>query len=350
MPESCRGPVRFVLGVEISSIYKKNDRVRKIHNLVFAPSFVVAEKINQRLGAIGNICSDGRPILGLDSKKLLAILLEISDQAYLIPAHAWTPFFAVFGSQSGFDSLEECFDDLTPHIFAIETGLSSDPAMNWRISALDNITLISNSDAHSPEKLAREANLLDAPLSYNGVFDTFKRKGKGKFLKTLEFFPEEGKYHVDGHRKCNVSMLPPETICRQGLCPTCKKPLTIGVLHRIEKLADRKAHVKPKGAPDFENLVPLKEVIGQTLQVGPQSVKVDRLYHELLEKFGNEFSILRELSTSQLQAQGYDLLALALSNMRQGKADLHPGYDGEYGVISLLRDKDFKSAKVPVHA
>src|SRR3989338_5096524 len=341
IPESCRAPVRFLLGVEISSIYKKNDRVRKVHNLVFAPSFEIAGKINASLEKIGNIRSDGRPILGLDSKKLLTILLGISDQAYLIPAHAWTPHFAVFGSESGFDSLEECFDELTPNIFAIETGLSSDPLMNWRISNLDKITLISNSDAHSPEKLAREGNLLDTQLSYDGIFGAFKRKKGCKLLKTLEFFPEEGKYHVDGHRKCKVSMSPEETIKRKGLCPECEKPVTVGVLHRIAKLADRKNPKKPEQAADYEHIVPLKEVIGQTLQVGASSRRVDAQYHQLLSLFGNEFYILRELPVKQLEKEGYPLLALALNRMRQGKADVSPGYDGEYGVISLLKEKDF---------
>lgn len=340
IPPSCRAPVRFVLGVEISSIYKKNGRVRKVHNLIFAPSFEIAGKINARLEKIGNIRSDGRPILGLDSKLLLSLLLEISDQNYLIPAHVWTPHFAVFGSESGFDSLEECFEDLSPHIFAVETGLSSDPPMNWRISGLDRLTLISNSDAHSPEKLAREANVLDAPLSYEGMFDAFKRRGSGRLLKTLEFFPEEGKYHVDGHRKCQTQLQPEETIRRKGLCPKCNQPVTKGVLYQIQKLADRKSPKKPPHAADFENIVPLKEVIGQTLHVGPASVKVDREYHDLLSCFGNELYILRDLPLNRLNAKN-PLLALALSRMRRGEAEVYPGYDGEYGVISLLKKEDF---------
>ena len=342
---SCKAPVRFVLGVEISSIYKKNGRVRKVHNLVFAPSFEVALKINATLDKIGNLKSDGRPILGLDSKRLLEILLDISDQAYLIPAHIWTPHFAVFGSESGFDSLEECFEDLTPHIFAVETGLSSDPLMNWRIAGLDQVTLISNSDAHSLEKLARESNWLDCDRSYNGLFNALKRKGKGRLVKTLEFFPEEGKYYMDGHRKCDVCYEPSETIQRKGICHACKKPVTVGVLHRIEKLASRAQDFRPKTAPDFEHLVPLKEIISQTLKVGTTSKKVDALYHQLLAKFGNEFSILRELDLIRLETQGYPLLALALQRMRAGKAFLQPGYDGEYGVISFLQNSDFRSVR-----
>lgn len=347
IPPLCRATVRFVLGVEISCIYKKNGRVRKLHHLVFAPSFEIAARINASLEKIGNIRSDGRPILGLDSKKLLSLLLEISEQAYLIPAHAWTPHFAVFGSESGFDSLDECFDDLTPYIFAIETGLSSDPPMNWRVSALDKITLISNSDAHSLEKLAREANLLDSPLSYEGIFNAFKKKNgtqSAQLLKTLEFFPEEGKYHVDGHRKCKIRLQPEETIRRKGLCPACGKAVTVGVLHRVEKLADRKFGEKPAGAAEYENIVPLKEVLAQSLQVGAGSKKVDQEYHRLLALFGSELYILRELPMERLVAEGGSLLALALGRMRRGEAEMYPGYDGEYGVVSLLRKKDFLPA------
>ncbi|MFA6004713.1 MAG: endonuclease Q family protein [Elusimicrobiota bacterium] len=319
VPGSCRAAVRFLLETEISCIYKKNGRVRKVHNLVFAPSFEAADRIAAKLGSIGNIRSDGRPILGLDSRELLAIVLEASPEAYLVPAHAWTPHFAVFGSESGFDSLEECFGDLTPHIFAIETGLSSDPPMNWRISALDQLALISNSDAHSPEKLGREANLLECELSYSGIFSAIRSRDPKRFLKTLEFFPEEGKYHVDGHRKCETRLDPEETLRRKGLCPACGKPVTVGVLHRVEKLADRKKGKPPKGAAGFESLIPLKEVIGQTLRVGPASVKVDALYHKLLAGFGSEFRILRDTPREQFERAGLPLLALALDRMRQGQ-------------------------------
>jgi uncharacterized protein (TIGR00375 family) len=341
VPQSCRAPVRFLLESEISCIYKKGGKVRKVHHLVFAPSFAVAGRIQKRLGEIGNIRSDGRPILGLDSRELLAIVREASPEAYLVPAHAWTPHFAVFGSESGFDTLEECFGDLAGEIFAIETGLSSDPPMNWRLSALDRIALISNSDAHSPEKLGREANLFDSELSYADIFSAIRSRDPKRFLKTLEFFPEEGKYHVDGHRKCQAPLQPEETIRRQGLCPACGKPVTVGVLHRVEKLADRKKGQKPAGAPDFESLIPLKEVLGQVLRVGAGSVKVDALYHRLLSRFGSEFRILRELAPCELDREGLPLLALALARMRSGEVRLRPGYDGEYGVISLLAEPDF---------
>ncbi|MBI4656661.1 MAG: DNA helicase UvrD, partial [Elusimicrobia bacterium] len=278
IPDGCRADVRFVLEVEISCIYKKNNRVRKIHHLIYAPSFEIADKINCKLSKIGNIRSDGRPILGLDSKNLLEILLSISDEIYLIPAHAWTPHFSIFGSESGFDSIEECFEDLTEHIFAIETGLSSDPMMNWRLSALDKITLVSNSDAHSPEKIAREANFFDTEFSYHGIFSALKKQKNKRLLKTLEFFPEEGKYHVDGHRKCGIRLLPKETMKNKGLCPKCKNPVTVGVLHRVEKLADRPEGIKPEDSAGFENLIPLKEILGEVVKTGPQSAKVDREY------------------------------------------------------------------------
>ncbi|MCX5796278.1 MAG: endonuclease Q family protein [Elusimicrobia bacterium] len=341
VPQSCRAPVRFLLESEISCIYKKDGKVRKVHHLVFAPSLAAAARLSARLGEIGNIRSDGRPILGLDSRELLALVRGSDPEAYLVPAHAWTPHFAVFGSESGFDSLPECFGDLASEIFAVETGLSSDPPMNWRLSALDRIALISDSDAHSPEKLGREANLFDCELSYPGIFSAIRGRDPERFLKTLEFFPEEGKYHVDGHRKCGARLDPEETIRRGGLCPECGKPVTVGVLHRVEKLADRKTGKRPAGAPDFESLIPLKEVLGQALRVGPGSVKVDALYHRLLARFGSEFRILRELPAAELEAEGLPLPALALARMRRGEVRLQAGFDGEYGTISVLAENDF---------
>lgn len=342
VPEACRAPVRFLLGVEISCIYKKGGRVRKVHHLVYVPSFAAAERFSARLEKIGNIRSDGRPILGLDSRDLLEIVLESSEEACLVPAHAWTPHFGVFGSESGFDSLEECFGDLTRHIFAVETGLSSDPPMNRRVSGLDAITLISNSDAHSPEKLAREANVLESDLSYRGVFDALRGGPRSSLVKTLEFFPEEGKYHEDGHRKCGARLKPRETIQRGGLCPACGKAVTVGVLHRVERLADREEGAGLRSP--YESLVSLKEILGQALRVGAGSVKVDRLYHELLGRFGNELSILRALDPRRLEEAGQPLPALALRRMRAGEVRVQAGYDGEYGVISLLEERDFSPA------
>jgi uncharacterized protein (TIGR00375 family) len=239
--------------------------------------------------------------------------------------------------------LDECFEDLTPHIFAIETGLSSDPAMNWRLSQLDGVTLISNSDAHSPEKLAREANLFDTDLSYAGIFDAIKARD-GRFIKTLEFFPEEGKYHVDGHRKCHTRLEPKETLRRHGLCPVCGKAVTVGVLHRVERLADRPEFKQPAGAADYENLIPLKEVLSEVLRVGPASVRVDALYRRLLESFGNELFILRELSLARLESE-HPLVALAVDRMRRGTVRIDAGYDGEYGTVSLLSEEDFTSKR-----
>lgn len=354
IPPKCRGDARFVLESEISCIYKKNNRVRKVHHLVYSPSFKVAELVNKRLEKIGNIRFDGRPILGIDSKNLLEILLSISEEIYLIPAHAWTPHFSIFGSESGFDSIEECFEDLSKYIFSIETGLSSDPPMNWRLSALDKITLMSNSDAHSLEKIAREANFFDAEFSYQGIFSALKKQKNNLLLKTFEFFPEEGKYHVDGHRKCGVRLLPKETMKNKNLCPKCKSPVTIGVLHRVEKLADRPAFakatagrpegIKPEGAADFESLVPLKEILGEVLKTGPQSVKVDREYFNLLNRFGNEIYILRELPISEIENMDMHHLAIAIERMRKGEVKINPGFDGEYGKISLLSSKDFERA------
>ena len=342
LPPSCRAPVRFLLSAEISCIYKKNGRVRKAHHLIYAPSFEVADRISSSIGRIGNLKSDGRPILGLDSKDLLSLVLEASEEAVLIPAHAWTPHFSVFGSESGFDSLEECFEDLAGRVFAIETGLSSDPPMNWRLSALDKVALISNSDAHSPEKLAREANRFDSELSYEGIFGPLRRRDHRRFLGTLEFFPEEGKYHVDGHRACKTRLTPRQTLRAKGLCPVCGKAVTVGVLHRVEKLADRDEGFKPPDAPAYENLVPLKEVLSQVLQVGPGSVRVDRAYMELLSRFGNELFILRELPLDGLRAE-QPLLALALDRMRKGDVKVQAGYDGEYGVVTLLGDEDLRT-------
>ncbi|MEK6544567.1 MAG: endonuclease Q family protein, partial [Elusimicrobiota bacterium] len=342
VPEACRAPVRFVLGVEISSIYKKGGKVRKVHNLVFAPTLAAAGKINERLGKIGNIRSDGRPILGLGAKELLAVIKEVSAQAYLIPAHAWTPHFAVFGSESGFDSLQECFEELTPEIFAIETGLSSDPSMNRRLSGLDQVALISNSDAHSAAKLAREANVLDTELSYAGIFDAFRSRDKKKFWGTLEFFAQEGKYHMDGHRACKTRLWPKETMARAGRCPVCAKPVTVGVLHRVEKLADRDEGYQPKGSQEFQSIVPLMEILAQVHQVGVSSVKVEADHFKLLARFGNELHILRELPPERLRQAGYMLLATGIERMRAGQVEAIGGYDGEYGSVRVLRPEDFK--------
>lgn len=335
IPDSCRAEVFFMLSAEISCIYSKNGKTRKVHSLVFAPDLGAAERINVVLSKTGNLSSDGRPILGLDAKKLLRIVMEASSANMLVPAHAWTPHFSVFGSVSGFDSLEECYEELAPHICAIETGLSSDPAMNWRLSALDRITLISNSDAHSLPKIGREANIFDAATSYEAIMDALKT-GKG-FEGTLEFFPEHGKYHKDGHRACGVSLSPAETIRNNYLCPACGKKVTVGVLHRVEKLADREGGFRPANAPRFYSLIPLPEIIAETLGVGVNSKAVLREYLMLLSKLGNEFKILMDTGLKDIAACSPEL-ASAVSKVRSGDLDIEAGFDGEYGRIKIFKE------------
>lgn len=325
---------RFVISGEISSIYKKNGRVRKVHNLILLPGLYEAELLSKKLETIGNIHSDGRPILGLDSRDLLEITLEICPRAIFVPAHIWTPHFSMFGAFSGFDTVEECFEDLSPYIHAFETGLSSDPPMNWRLSALDRFQMISNSDVHSPSKLGREANLLNISMSYDGLYDAVQ-KGQG-LMGTIEFFPEEGKYHYDGHRKCHLCLSPKEAEKYQGKCPVCGKKLTLGVSHRIEQLADREEGFVPSGAAAFESLTPLPEVIASCTGHLASSAGVMRQYQKMLEKLGSEFSILRELPEEQIQGKcGYQI-AEGIRRLRQGKVRRFPGFDGEYGIIQLF--------------
>jgi uncharacterized protein (TIGR00375 family) len=343
VPLSCSSDVSFILSTEISCIYSKNGKVRKVHCLVFAPDFITVTKINLALARIGNLSSDGRPILGLDAKELLRIVLDVSDKAMLIPAHAWTPHFSVFGAVSGFDSMEECFEELTPSICAVETGLSSDPAMNWRLSALDRITLISNSDAHSPAKIGREANIFDTEISYGHIMDAIRTK-QG-FLGTIEFFPEEGKYHYDGHRACNINLSPEETIQNNYLCPVCGKKVTVGVMHRVRKLADREDGFRPAGAPPYYSIIPLAEIISETLQVGVNSKAVTKTYFDLLEKLGNEFKILMDTPLSDIEAAGSPLLRDALSRIRSGNVHIVPGYDGEYGKIRIFEEVERSEIK-----
>lgn len=334
IPASCRSDVSFLLTAEISCIYKKGGKTRKVHALVFMPDFASALRLNMELAKIGNIKSDGRPILGLDAKRLLEIVLEISPAAMLIPAHAWTPHFSVFGAASGFDSLEECFEELTPHIYAIETGLSSDPPMNRRLSALDNITLVSNSDAHSPAKIGREANIFDAELSYEGITSAIKsRKG---FVGTVEFFPEEGKYHSDGHRDCGVRLSPVETMRNSGLCPACGKKVTIGVLHRVELLADRGEGTVTEEGPIFYSVIPLAEVLGEVFSCGVNTQKVNRAYFQLLELLGNEFNILLNAPLEDIAAASSPRIAEAIGRVRSANLHIEPGYDGEFGKIRIF--------------
>ncbi|MGB9716753.1 MAG: endonuclease Q family protein [Thermodesulfovibrionales bacterium] len=340
IPLSCRSDVYFMLTAEISSIYSKKGKTRKFHNIILSPDFSSVIKINTYLSRIGNLSSDGRPIIGLDAKNLLKIVLDLSPNSLVIPAHAWTPHFSIFGSESGFDSLEECFDELTSHIYSLETGLSSDPPMNWRISNLDRITLISNSDAHSPSKIGREANIFDTEISYDFITNAIKTK-KG-FIGTIEFFPEEGKYHYDGHRACGISLSPKETMKNNYLCPVCGRRVTIGVMHRVEKLADRPDGYKLEGAPSFYSLIPLPEIIAETMGVGVNTKSVETEYLRLLSNLGNEFRILLESSPSDIEKVSSARLTEAISRVRNGNIYISPGFDGEYGKIRIFEDVERK--------
>ena len=335
---------RFILTSEISCIYSKGGRVRKIHIIIFAPSFEVVEKINTQLGWIGNLKSDGRPILGLDAKELAKIVLDASPDCLVIPAHAWTPWFAIFGSKSGFNSIEECFEDYSKYIYALETGLSSDPAMNWRLSFLDNITLISNSDSHSPKKIGREANVFDTEISYREIAEAIKTKNPQKFLYTIEFYPEEGKYHFDGHRNCGVKLSPSETKKHVGLCPVCGKPLTVGVLNRIEELADREAGFRPPNSIPFKSLVPLEEVVADAVNQNTGTKEVVKEYQNLIEKLGSEFNILLDVPKETLQSATLPEIAEGIMRAREGKVFKEEGYDGVYGKIRVFSHAEEKSS------
>ena len=328
----------FVVSGEISSIYKKNGKTRKVHNVILLPSLEAADAMAQRLEKIGNIHSDGRPILGLDSHDLLEMMLDVCPEGILIPAHIWTPHFSVLGAKSGFDSVEECFEELAPYIHALETGLSSDPAMNWRISKLDRYQLVSNSDAHSPSKLGREANLLDIDCSYEGLYRAIQT-GEG-LEGTVEFFPEEGKYHFDGHRKCGVSLSPVEAERLGGICPVCGKKLTMGVDHRVEQLADRAEGFVKKDGKKYESLVPLPEVISACMGYSTASKKVQGCFEQMLQTLGTEFDILRNVPAEDIKTCAGERLAEGIENVRTGKVKRIPGYDGEYGKIQLFAEND----------
>ena len=325
---------RFVVSGEISSIYKKNGKTRKVHNVILLPSLEAADAMAQRLEKIGNIHSDGRPILGLDSHDLLEMMLDVCPEGILIPAHIWTPHFSVLGAKSGFDSVEECFEELAPYIHALETGLSSDPAMNWRISKLDRYQLVSNSDAHSPSKLGREANLLDIDCSYEGLYRAIQT-GEG-LEGTVEFFPEEGKYHFDGHRKCGVSLSPVEAERLGGICPVCGKKLTMGVDHRVEQLADRAEGFVKKDGKKYESLVPLPEVISTCMGYSAASKKVQGCFEQMIQTLGTEFDILRNVPSEDIKSCAGERIAEGIENVRTGNVKRIPGYDGEYGKIELF--------------
>lgn len=333
---------RFILTSEISCIYSKKGKVRKVHIVIFAPTINVVEKINLKLSQLGNLKADGRPILGLDAKKLVKIILGVDENCLVVPAHVWTPWFSVFGSKSGFNSLEECFEEYTKYIYAIETGLSSNPAMNWRLSQLDKITLISNSDAHSLAKIGREANVFDTELSYEGIAKALKEKNKKtnkhKLLYTIEFFPEEGKYHYDGHRTCNLSLTPQQSKKHNNICPKCEKPLIIGVLNRVNELADRPEGFLPKNATPFKSLIPLYEVIAESISASVLSKKVSEYYNNLIQNLGSEFTILLESTEKEISQASSSEIASGVIKMRKGEILIEPGYDGVYGKIKLKLD------------
>jgi len=331
--------LHFILTGEISSIYTQDGKVHKVHTLIFVPDLKTAQKINERLMGIGNIYSDGRPIIGFSAKDLAQLVLDINPECLIIPAHAWTPWFSVFGSNSGFDSLEECYKELTPKIFSIETGLSSDPEMNWRLSKLDKITLISNSDAHSPGNLGREANVFeidDNKLSFTEITDILKTKDRQRFPYTIEFYPEEGKYHFDGHRNCNLVVNPFREKYPNNLCPKCNKKLTIGVMNRVEELADRPPDYKNTEFPASKHLVPLREIIAASFAVGVNSRKVEQEYLHLIQGLGNEFKILMDLDEETLAKNMDAKIVDGIKRVRRGDIDIEPGYDGVYGKVSVF--------------
>ena len=331
---------RFILTSEISCIYSKNYKVRKIHILVFAPSLEIVEKINGYLSIVGNLKADGRPILGLDAKELVKIVLNISQDCLIVPAHLMTPWFSLFGSKSGFDSIEECFEDYSKYIFAGETGLSASPDMLWRMPDGRRITLISNSDAHSLSHLGREANVFDTELSYFAIKEAIKSKNPQKFLYTIEFFPEEGKYHYDGHRLCGVSLSPQESKKYNNICPVCHKLLTIGVLNRVEQLADRPEGFVPEAAIPFKRLVPLEEIIANVLNQKVGTIRVIQEYQKLIKNFENEFNILIEAKREDLEKVTLLEIVQGIINVREGKVLVIPGYDGVYGKIEVLRNQN----------
>lgn len=334
-------PVRFMLTSEISNIYKKNGRVRKVHNVIFAPDFQTAEGIQAKITAIGgNITSDGRPILGLDSRDLLEMALDVNENIFFVPAHIWTPWFSALGSKSGFDTIAECYGDLAHHIHAVETGLSTDPPMNWMCGFLDNYTLLSNSDAHSPERLGRNANRFNTELSYDAMITALKTGDPLRFHGTIDLFPQEGKYHYDGHRKCNVRWNPVETLEHNAVCPVCGKKVTVGVMNRVVHLSDRENLEQRKNRMPFTSIIPLKEIIGELEGVGPGSKKVGARYMELIKKGLPELDILLETPLDLIEKTGGSELAEALRRMRNREIHVQEGYDGEYGVIKVFAENE----------
>lgn len=345
IPETRENEVRFILTAEISNIYKKNGTVRKIHSVILSPDFETVEQIQNKLSAGKfNITSDGRPILGMDVKDLLELTLEINERNFFIPAHIWTPWFSVFGSKSGFNSMEECFEELSDHIYALETGLSTDPPMNWMCSFLDKFTLVSNSDAHSPEKLGRNANLFKCDLSYEGITDALKSKNPGKFGGTFDMFPQEGKYHYDGHRKCGIQWSPVETLKHRGICPVCGKKVTVGVTNRVVELSDREDITQKENRLPFYSIIPLKEMLSEIESVGENSKKINKIYENLIKKVGSEFNILHFLPLDEIRSKAGEVIAEGVRRMRNHEVIIKEGFDGEYGKIKVFQPDEVRYA------
>ena len=335
--------VNFILTAEVSNIYSKSGRGRRVHNILFAPDFATVDKINDALAGFGNLSADGRPMLSLDCPSLVESVLTSSPHCLIVPAHAWTPWYSVFGSSSGFDSIEECFGQYSKDIYALETGLSSDPAMNWRLSSLDRLSLISNSDAHSPSRLGREANAFDCEMDYYKIMQSLRRKDKTKFLYTVEFFPEEGKYHFDGHRNCNILFSPEESKKNNNICPVCKRTLTIGVMHRVDKLADRPQGHVPENAIPFKNLIPLDEIIAEAKGMQKQAKSVEQEYRRMIQQFGSEFEILMNAPETELAKLCTGRIVQGIVNVRNKKVNITPGHDGLYGKIEIFGQEDRKT-------
>ncbi len=339
--KNLKGETKFILSTELALVYKKFDKCRRLHLVILAPSVKAVEELNNFLDKRYNIRSDGRPILGLSAEELCEICFGIDKNFMIIPAHAWTPWFAVFGSKSGFDSLEECFGKWTPKIKAIETGLSSDPEMNWTLSKLDNITLISNSDAHSLPNLGREANIFDLEeVTYQEIKQVIESGDRKKFLKTIEFYPEEGMYHFDGHRDCRVSFDPKETKKHKGICPKCGKPLVIGVTNRVIELSDREFGFKPEHAIPFVKLVELDKIIAESLNIKSRSSKkVQEEYKKIINSGYSELGVLLSLNEKKLKEIMGEKVVEGIKRVREGRLIIEPGFDGQYGKISIFNNK-----------
>lgn len=330
------GETRFILSAEVNNTYTYKARLRRVHNIIYAPSFEDVERINRLLQRYGDLATDGRPTINLGAKEMLEGILEVAPNSFLVPAHIWTPWFSLFGANSGFDSLEECFGDLKAEIPALETGLSSDPPMNWRLSALDPYALISNSDAHSPTRLGREANLFNCELSYYGILDALKKKAPERLCYTIEFFPEEGKYHYDGHRRCQIRLAPKEAMLNNDICPACGRRLTVGVLHRVELLSDRPEGYKPEKAIPYRHLIPLEEIIAEALGIGRDTAGVHARYLSLVKALKSEFHLLLEAPIEEIERYGDERIAEGVARVRRGEVQIRPGYDGVFGEIRIF--------------